>query len=194
MVRPLPSFHFPDGVCIAQAMPPTPLQVTLESPALAVMTDLTEVRAATIHPTATLGHAEQTMFHQGVRLLFVVSEMPCVDGIVSLTDLLGEAPMQKMHRMQVRRDAMVVADVMSRLSDLDAVDFEGLQHAKVGQLVATLQHCGRPHLLVVEAATPNSSARIRGIVSRTQVQRQLGTELPIMPIASSFADLAQSLS
>ena len=69
----LPTFRFPDGTCIAQAQPRQHPAVTLESPALSVMTDLTEVRAATVAPGMSLHQAELEMIHQGVRMLFVVA-------------------------------------------------------------------------------------------------------------------------
>ena len=194
MANKITTFRFPDGVCIAQALPPAPAAVTMDSPALLVMTDLTQVRAATIHPGATLALAERTMIHQGVRLLFVVTDMPCVDGIVSLLDIQGEEAMQHAHRHHVRRAELTVSDVMSKLSELDAVDFAGLRNASVSQAVATLEECGRPHLLVSEAATSTSSPRIRGIISRTQIERQLGRSLPNVPIATTFAKLAKSLA
>ncbi len=90
----LPTFRFTDGTCITHAQPRQFRPVTGESPALWVMTDLTEVRAATVSPDLTLHQAEQTMIQQGVRMLFVVSTMPCVDGIVTLAMLQGDRPIR----------------------------------------------------------------------------------------------------
>jgi len=39
--------------------------------------------------------ARQHLIHQGVRLLFVVSEMPCVNGLITTTDLDGERPLKR---------------------------------------------------------------------------------------------------
>lgn len=191
--RPLPTFRFPDGTCIPQAVVPAYRGVTLDSPALWVMTDLTQVSAATVRPDETLGSAEQIMIQQGVRMLFVVTHMPCVDGIVTAAALSGDKPMKLVQQRQVRRDELCVADVMSRLSDLDVVPLEILQRATVGAVAATLRKFGRPHLLVVERATADSAARIRGLISHTQVERQLGSPLPMHEIATTFVEIEQAL-
>jgi len=49
------------------------------------MTDLTQVKAATTHPTTSLRQAEQMMIFQGVRMLFVVTEMPSIEGLITAT-------------------------------------------------------------------------------------------------------------
>jgi CBS domain-containing protein len=191
--KPLPTFRFPDGTCIPQALAPAARSVTLDSPALWVMTDLTQVRAATVRPDETLGSAEQTMLQHGVRMLFVVAHMPCVDGIVTSASLTGDKPMRLVQQRQVRRAELSVADVMTRLSDLDVVPLEVLERATVGAVAATLRRFGRPHLLVVERATLESAARIRGVISHTQVERQLGSPLPMHEIATTFVEIGQAL-
>ena len=86
----LPAFRLERGTAIAQADVSSDAPVTLDSPALDVMTDLTRVKAATTHPTTTLRQAEQLMIYQGVRMLFVVREMPNLEGLITTTDLHGD--------------------------------------------------------------------------------------------------------
>ena len=62
--------------CSQAAAAPDVDAITLDSPAQSVMTDLTKVKAATTSPATTLRQAEQLMIYQGVRMLFVVREMP----------------------------------------------------------------------------------------------------------------------
>lgn len=190
----LSTFRFPEGTCIAQAQPHMGVPVTLASPGRAVMTDLTHVRAATIRPDMPLAEARQTMIHQGVRLLFVVSEMPCVDGLITSTDLEGERPMQQIHKRGVKYEDLVVADVMSPLSTLDAIDLEDLAHADVAKVVATLKQVGRRHLLVVQKAGTGHGPRVRGVISQTQIERQLGQPIALVETAGNFAEISQSLA
>lgn len=68
--------------------------MTLDSPALEVMTDLTLVKAATVHPATGLRQAEQAMIYLAVRMLFVVSEMPNIEGLITSTDLRGDTQMR----------------------------------------------------------------------------------------------------
>ena len=190
----LSTFRFSEGTCIAQAQPHMGVPVTLASPGRAVMTDLTHVRAATIRPDMPLAEARQTMIHQGVRLLFVVSEMPCVGGLITSTDLEGERPMQQIARRGVKYEELVVSDVMSPLSTLDAIDLEDLAHADVARVVATLKQLGRRHMLVVQKAGTGHGPRVRGVISQTQIERQLGQPIALVETAGNFAEISATLA
>jgi len=190
----LPTFRLDEGVSIAQAAPWQHVPVTLDSPALAVMTDLTLTKAATIQPGTMLRQAEQMMIYQGVRMLFVVSDMPAFVGLVTSTDLHGDRQMSLVHERGARYDELTVADVMTPLALLDAVDHDRITRAQVGDLIATLRRFGRNHLLVVQAATGGSPRRVRGVVSRAQIERQLGQQIDLTPIAANFSEIERALA
>jgi hypothetical protein len=185
----LPTFRVEPGTSIAQAEPWNTHPVSLDSPALEVMTDLTLVKAATVHPATGLRQAEQAMIYLGVRMLFVVSEMPNIEGLITSTDLRGDTQMRVVSERHLRFDELCVADVMSKVSLLDAVDHATIRTARVGHVVATLQHLGRNHVLVVENFGAPASHRVRGVISRAQIERQLGTTIEITPIANSFSEI-----
>ncbi len=190
----LPSFHFPGATRFAQSKQPAAERVTLDSPALLVMTDLELVRAATVRPEETLHMARQHMIHQGVRLLFVVSEMPCVDGLITTTDLDGERPLKVISRRSVHYDDLVVADVMSPLDTLDAVGMDHLRRATVAKVVATIRHLGRRHMLVVDHGQDGQTPVLRGIISQAQIERQLGQQIDVIEQAHNFAEITASLT
>lgn len=192
--KPLPTFRFAGGACIAQAQPRPTSPVTLDSPALLVMTDLAEVRAATVYADRSLDEAEQTMIREGVRMLFVVSTAPCVEGIVSAAMLHGDKPVTLVQQRGVRRSELSVADVMIALADLDVLDLDALGRATVGDVAALFQRFGVHHLLVAESSTPHGPARIRGVISHTQVERQLGAPLPAVAVARTFAEIEHALA
>ena len=60
--------------------------------------------------------------------------------------------------------------------------------------VASIKRLGRNHLLVVQRATAQTPQRVRGVISRSQVERQLGAPIEITPIASSFSEIERALS
>ena len=192
-VAALPTFRLDRGTTLAQAQPTDNAPVTLASPALAVMTDLTKVKAATTHPRTTLRQAEQAMIYQGVRMLFVVTEMPLIEGLITATDLGGDKQMRVVHERHLHYDELCVADVMTEFGALDAIDYAVVRAATVGNAVATLQRLGRNHLLVVEASTAQTPRRVRGVISRSQVERQLGRRIDITPIANSFSEIERAL-
>ena len=189
----LPTFRLERGTAIAQANPVHNAPVSLDSPALDVMTDLTQVKAATTHPATSLRQAEQMMIYQGVRMLFVVTDMPSVEGLITTTDLHGDKRMRVVHERSLRYDDLCVADVMTELAMLDAIDYDRVKTASVGNAVATLQRLGRNHLLVVQNASGQTPRRVRGVISRSQIERQLGKAIDITPIASSFSEIERAL-
>jgi CBS domain-containing protein len=189
----LPTFRLEPGTPLAQAGPANEAPVTAEAPALRVMTDLTHMRAATIRPSATLQQAEQTMIYQGVRMLFVVTDMPAIEGLITITDLHDDKQMRAVHARGVHYDELCVTDVMTETALLDAIDYSRMASATVGDAIATLKRHGRNHLLVVESATPETPRRLRGVISRSQIERQLGVAIDIIPIASSFSEVERAL-
>lgn len=190
----LPTYRFAAGTRIAQATPPMGQPVKLESPGRSVMTDLTHVRAATVGPDMLLAQARQVMIHQGVRLLFVVSEMPNVEGLITSTDLEGERPMQVIGSRGVKYEDLRVVDVMSPLESLDAIGLEELAHADVAKVVATLKRLGRRHLLVVQQAGSHHGSQVRGVISQSQIERQLGRSIELVEVAGNFAEISASLA
>ena len=133
------------------------------------------------------------MIYQGVRMLFVVTEMPRLDGLITSTDLHGERQMGVVHSRQLRFDEMRVADVMTELSMLDAIEFERMGGVTVSNLVATLKDVSRNHLLVVQKGEGAGPPRVRGVISRSQIERQLGRPIEVAEVAVNFAEVVRAL-
>lgn len=186
----LPTRLLAAGTSMVQTKPWNSDTVTPQSPAIRVMTDLTLVKPATIGPQASLHEAEQVMIFQGVRMLFVVTAMPALDGLITTHDLHGERATRMVQQRGVRHDELTVADVMNSLTSLEAIDLDAVRRSTVANLIATLRRHGRHHMLVVD----NGASRIRGVISRTQIERQLGSAIEIPEVAHSFAELGQMLS
>ena len=189
----MPTRRLARGTSITQAQPWQTAPVKLDSPALSVMTDLSLVKAATTSPATTLRQAEQIMIYQGVRMLFVVTDMPSVEGLITTTDLYGDKKMRVADARNLRYDELCVADVMTELSKLDAIDYDQMRTASVSNVIATLKQFGRNHLLVIEGGNASNPQRVRGVISRAQIERQLGSAIDIAEVASTFAELGQML-
>lgn len=189
----LPTLRLEAEIDLAQAEPWIHAPITRDSPVLDVMTDLTQIRAATIHSSMSLIQAEQSMIYQEVHLLFVVIHSPAIAGLITSTDMRGVKPMQVVHARKVRYGELTVADVMTRLDMLDAIDYGRLHSATVGDAIATLKRFGRNHLLVVEKASSETPRRVRGLISLSQIEQQLGEKIELTPIASSFSEIEQAL-
>ena len=189
--HPLPALSLaPYRTCMLIEAPPN--QVTLDSPAIEVMTDLSEVAAAAIEASASLETANSYMMARGVRSLFVASRDGVVSGLITATDILGERPLRVGQARGVRWSELLVADIMTPLDAVEGVKLEDVRAAKVGHVVASMQQAGRHHMVVIESL-PTGDARIRGIFSATQIARQLGIPLQISEVARTFAEVEQTL-
>jgi CBS-domain-containing membrane protein len=172
---------------------PAPNPVTLDSPAVDVMTDLSIVAAVTIEASASLVTANDYMIARGVRSLFVTTPNGRVLGLITAADMLGERPVRESHERGVGRNDLQVADVMTAIHAVAAMKLEDVRAAKVGHIVASLTQAGRQHGLVAEIRGA-SEVLIRGMFSASQIARQLGVPLHIPELARTFAEVEQALA
>ena len=114
-------------------------------------------------------------------------------GLITATDILGEKPMQVVTARGMRREELVVRDIMTPQQSLQAIGLSDVQRAKVGHIVATLKQSGRQHALVVEEDEARSQS-VRGLFSATQIARQLGVAIPTSEVARTFAEIEAQLA
>lgn len=190
--HPLPSHTLAaNGPCVV--MQPIAPRVTLDSPALDVMTDLARVPAVSIGSDASLDAANSYMIARGVRSLFVMHDSGGICGLITATDILGERAMRVAHTRGMTRGELSVSDVMTPLGSVVAFTLRDVAAAKVGHVVASLQQASRHHGLVGEPMA-HGGERIRGIFSATEIARQLGEPIHIPDIATTFAEVEQALA
>lgn len=164
--------------------------VTMDQPAMSVMTDFALVTAQTILPLESIETARSKMIHNGVRLLLVADDQNQILGLITATDLTSERPMRVIQAQGIRHADVLVKDIMTPREKLEVICIDDLQTAKVGDMVATLQGQGRQHALVVERQADRSQI-LRGMFSASQISRQLDMTIHTMPVARTFAEIAQ---
>ena len=179
------TFHQP-----SQSLAP---RVSLDDPALVVMTDLKQVTAVTIDPEASIEHAMRVMVRRNVRLLFVVNVDNEIVGLITSTDLLGEKPTQHIHERGGRRSDIQVRDIMTPHERLEVIALEDVRAAKVRNVLATLQHSRRQHALVVDSDAAGNTM-VRGIFAASQLARQLGQDVQTSEVAHTFAEIEAALA
>jgi len=163
--------------------------VSMDSPALDVMTDLTRITPATIRPQAPLAGANQFMITRGVRLLLVADDQETVLGLITATDLLGERPMIVATERGLRRAELTVADIMVPAQRVDVIALADVEAARVGHVLETLRSAGRQHALVVDG-----EGMVRGIFSLSQLARQLGVAVPATgEVARTFSEIEAAI-
>ena len=169
-----------------------PERVGLDNPALDVMTDFRRLTAFIATPGDTIQQAEQRMIRRKVRLLFVMDGEDRVAGLITSTDIHGEKPLQVVQSRGIRRDEVLVADIMTPVERLEAVDYDDIAHARVGHVLETLRARGRQHALVIENA--NGQLMVRGLLSLSQLCKQLGINVDTTEVANTFLEIEQQLA
>lgn len=181
----------PSGARICRPMPNRP-EATLDSPAIAVMTDLKQVAPVVIEPHATMDAAHAYMMQRGVRMLLALNPDDTLAGIITANDVLGEKPVALVRDQRIRHADILVSDVMTQAAKLDAIDITRVEHSRVGNIVSSLQQSRRHHALVVQQ-DENGQPEVRGIFSLTQIARQLGMALQLPEVAGSFSEIEAAL-
>lgn len=166
-----------------------PPAVNVDSAALQVMTDLSQVPSATITADATLDDANHSMLVRGVRMLFVVGEdKHTIVGLVTSIDILAEKPVLIAQKRELKRSDLRVADIMTPVDKLEAVGIDDVRAANVGSILATLKQDGRAHAIVVGPG-PQRQQALLGIFSASQIARQLGVQVHAHEMARTFAEI-----
>jgi len=187
----LPDHPLAAGATVMRRVDATDHAVTPAHAALEVMTDLAQVDAVRVAPNLTIDGALERMKSAGVRLLFVTNPADELIGVLTSRDVEGEKPVRFQHEVGVSRAEVLVRDIMTPRDQLEALQYDDVQRAKVGDVVATLQHMGRQHALVVERH--GGRERVRGIFSTSRIGRQLGTALEVGETAHTFAEIGAAL-
>lgn len=169
-----------------------PDRVGLDNLALDVMTDFRRLTAFIATPGDTVGQAEERMLRRKVRLLFVMDAEDRVAGLVTSTDIHGEKPMQVVQSRGIRRDEVLVADIMTPVERLEAVDLDDIAHARVGHVLETLRARGRQHALVIENV--EGRQMVRGLLSLSQLCKQLRVNIETTEVANTFIEIKQQLA
>lgn len=190
---PLQSAMLQPGVGYAQPTQAVPERATLEDAASVVMTDLMRVTAVICLPGDTVDEARRRMIQRGVRLLLVVDQDRKVLGLITATDVLGEKPVLAASQRGLRRDEVMVRDVMTSQERLEVLSMAEVRVAKVGHIVSTLQKAGRQHAMVVDYDAKGRQT-VRGLFSATQIARQLGVAIQTSEIARTFSEIEAMLA
>jgi CBS-domain-containing membrane protein len=190
---PMPAVILQAGAGYAQPTQPVPERVTLDDAAVSVMTDLTRVTAVIILPGDTADEAHRRMVQRGVRLLLVINQDRKVVGLVTATDILGEKPVMAASQRAIRREEVLVKEIMTPQERLEVLSMSDVRASKVGHIVSTLKRTGRQHAMAVDVDA-NGRQTVRGLFSATQIARQLGVAIPTSEIARTFSEIEASLA
>ena len=127
-----------------------PMNLTPDSPAIDVMTDLRRVAAQAVSTFCGIDQATERMKNAGVRLLFVINQSYEIQGILTSQDILEEKVVKYMNAHNTRREDVTARDLMTPQGQVEVLQMYDVARATVGDIIRTFKQMGRQHALVVE--------------------------------------------
>jgi hypothetical protein len=95
-------------------------------------------------------------------------------GLVTSYDIQGERPIQFLQSSNYSRHQDVrIMHIMTPWDELLALDWESIESARAGELLALFQRTNLTHVLVVEIDRKTSHSVVRALASRARLLRQL---------------------
>ena len=160
----------PAGTAAPQ-LPPT-------APALEIMTDFAAETPHVVTGDRKIDEALHDMIVFGVRLLLVVRDSDVV-GVITSYDIQGERPIQFLQdpfrsAAPHRHVDVTVADIMTPIEEIRPLRYRWVVGATVGELSDHFRSNADMHLLVAADDGTEHGVVIRGVFSRTRLERQLG--------------------
>ncbi|MHB8816304.1 MAG: CBS domain-containing protein [Steroidobacteraceae bacterium] len=137
-----------------------------------VMTDFEFTHPITVTEERCIDDALEDMISLGVRALLVAREGR-VTGLITSYDIQGERPLQFLQSSTYRRhDEIRVGHIMTPWERMSVVRWEGIREARVADVCGVFRTTSATHLVVLQAAADDSPV-IRGLISRTELERRL---------------------
>ncbi len=152
--------------------------------ALAILTDFRSHKPHMVDSHLEASEAIEVMHAEDVEIKLVVDDKKEFVGVISLDDLAEHNMLLKQMALHIKRDELLVRDLMHSRSQISAVDYEQFKRATVADVVSTLKKNHQEYLLVVD----QDAHHIRGIVSSRDISRRLHTPVKIEK-ELTFADI-----
>lgn len=191
--KPLPWTKLMRGVPCYLPKVAVDTKVDASSPAIEVMTDYRRQPALTISPGASLDEANRMMARSNAQYLIVADEKAQLLGIVTEAGTTGSRPMAVAHQMGLHRNELVVSNVMiDKHDDAEVMHLRDVLHARVGNVLSTLQELGTPFCLVVDHDAADNHI-LCGVFSLRQIERCMGLDTHSEEIAHTFSQVVSSL-
>ena len=155
--------------------------VSATAPAIELMTDFCYEDPCVVSPERQIDDALGDMISQGVGALLVVGDNDVL-GLVTATDIRGERPRRFLQRSSCkgvvnRRSDIRTADIMTPMEAMRLLTFTWVTRSCLGDLAAVFREVEATHLLAVEDTGDTGANVVRGIFSRSRLERECASSV-----------------
>jgi CBS-domain-containing membrane protein len=185
--HPLPLASLSGSPRLISAQP----KARLADPAIGLMTDLSHSPCVMADHRDALDPTLHTMVSAHVHMAFVTDVKERVIGLITTQDLQGERPLQRAMADHVRVTELTLEQLMTPVDQWPVISSAAAAHARIGDIVATLQEQSLRYLLVVD--TVGGEPVLRGLFSARQLESALGVEIQADLHSRSFAELESTI-
>ena len=166
----------PNRIRKAGSREATERRLALTDPGVHVVTDFVSEQPITVPEEVPIDDALRQMIRAGVRALLVVRD-EVVIGLITSYDIQGERPLQFLTESGYRRhDEIEVGHIMTPWERVPTLDWQSLDRAQVAEVAAFFKSATATHVVILERRDQQIST-VRGLISRTRLERQLGHSL-----------------
>lgn len=152
-------------------------RISPTDPATSLMTDFFLNAPVTVAADRLVDDALRDMIAAGVRALLVMRGEVVV-GLITSYDIQGERPLRFLNASGFTRHSDIeVGHIMTPWDQVPTIDAPWAYSASVADVVAHFRRKQDSHFVVVEYAD-QGGAFVRGLFSRTEIERQLGRNIP----------------
>jgi CBS domain containing-hemolysin-like protein len=170
-----------------------PELVYREDPGSDVLINFEVMKPLSCDPHTTIDEANVELQSMGRHLMMVIEDEKII-GIVSSEDIMGEKPTRIMELNRVKRSEIPVSEVMTKIDNIIAIDYQELSHAKVGNVLSTLTDNKKHYAIVVDLNEETGQQNIHGMVYLYDIVKQLANDLPEeLKAAGSLLELKRDM-
>ena len=142
---------------------------------LAILTDFRSHKPHMIDSHVEATQALEMMLAEDVTTKLVVDDNKEFIGVIGADDLSDHTMLLKQMALHIKRDELLVRDLMHARDTIRAIEYDQFKSATVADLVSTMKKSHQTYLLVVD----QDAHHIRGIVSAREIARRLHVPIEI---------------
>ncbi|MBS0420972.1 MAG: CBS domain-containing protein [Proteobacteria bacterium] len=152
-------------------------RVTIADAAASVVTDFSCELPVTVTEDRPIDEALRDMIYAGVRALLVVRG-DAVTGLITSYDIQGERPLQFLRGANfTRHDEIEVGHIMTPWEQVARLDWHSVGVARVYDIAKIFRRTSASHVVIFECPPREAGCFVRGLLSRTRLEGQLGQPL-----------------
>ena len=165
--------------------------LSLDDPAIAVMTDHRIEGAHLINADRSLDRAKRQMAESHSSMLLINDGDEGIAGIVTSADISGEKSIKFSRDSGKKREDIKVRHLMTKVEDIPALSIQVVLDSKIGDVLHTLNEIGSEYVLVT--MQEHGKSAIRGVFSARVIAHSLKIFFDPSPAARNFVDFTKAL-